>query len=254
METAWAVVGSPRFLSRLRLYARRITSDASLARLTRAAKTLLFEGGLAYPSTRVPSETGTESKVGIYKLIIGALWLVLMAVWLVSAMGAKKSAIRAPRRQAFLLRLAVLACFLALWRWRLLDFLLARPGEHLALFLAPAVRAVGVAVCAIGVGLAIWARMRLGQNWGMPMSLRQGHELVTDGPYAFVRHPIYTGAIFAMLGSALAADPRWLVLLALFGAYFIYSARAEEKLMSQQFPDRYPDYKTRTKMLIPFVL
>jgi len=192
--------------------------------------------------------------VSIYKLIIGALWLVLMAVWLVSAMGAKKSAGRTPRTQAVFLRVAVLACFLVLWRSHLLVFLFGRPGEHLAQFSPAAVRALGVALCAIGVGLAIWARMRLGRNWGAPMSLRQGHELVTDGPYAFVRHPIYTGAIFAMLGSALAADPRWLVLVALFGAYFIYSARAEEQLMSQQFPDRYPTYKRRTKMLIPFVL
>jgi len=60
---------------------------------------------------------------------------------------------------------------------------------------------VGVALCALGIGLAIWARTYLGRNWGMPMSRKENPELVTSGPYAYVRHPIYTGLLIAMLGS-----------------------------------------------------
>jgi protein-S-isoprenylcysteine O-methyltransferase Ste14 len=88
----------------------------------------------------------------------------------------------------------------------------------------------------------------------MPMSLRQGHELVTSGPYTYVRHPIYTGIMLAMIGSALAVGLLWLLLFALYFAYFLFSARTEEKMMLAQFPGTYPAYRRRTKMLVPFVL
>ena len=85
------------------------------------------------------------------------------------------------------------------------------------------------------------------------MSLRQGHELVTSGPYALVRHPIYTGIMLAMIGAAVTLSFLWLILFTLYFAYFIVSARTEEKMMLAQFPDTYPAYRRRTKMLIPFV-
>jgi protein-S-isoprenylcysteine O-methyltransferase Ste14 len=87
----------------------------------------------------------------------------------------------------------------------------------------------------------------------MPMSRKQDPELVTTGPYAFVRHPIYTGIILMMLGSAIAASPFWVVPLILFGAYFVFSARREEAFMLAQFKEQYRDYMKRTKMLLPFV-
>lgn len=88
----------------------------------------------------------------------------------------------------------------------------------------------------------------------MPMSRKESPELVTTGPYALVRHPIYTGIVLAMLGSALAQSLFWLAPLALGGAYFTYSARSEERLMTEQFQDQYPPYKKRTKMFVPFIL
>ncbi len=79
-------------------------------------------------------------------------------------------------------------------------------------------------------------------------------ELVTTGPYAFVRHPIYTGIFLAMLGSTIGLSIFWLLPLFLVGGYFIHCARQEEKLLLAQFPERYPAYKRRTKMFLPFVL
>jgi protein-S-isoprenylcysteine O-methyltransferase Ste14 len=112
----------------------------------------------------------------------------------------------------------------------------------------------GVTLCALGVALAIWARVYLGKNWGMPMSRKEHPELVTTGPYAYVRHPIYTGLLLAMFGSAIAETAFWLVPLVVVGAYFIYSARSEEKGMVEEFPERYPAYQKRTKILVPFLL
>ena len=113
---------------------------------------------------------------------------------------------------------------------------------------------IGVVFCALGIGLAILARVYLGRNWGMPMSQKENPELVTTGPYGFVRHPIYAGMLLAMLGSAIGSSVFWVLPLILFGAYFIHSARREETLMITQFPDQYPSYIKRTKMLLPFVL
>jgi protein-S-isoprenylcysteine O-methyltransferase Ste14 len=86
------------------------------------------------------------------------------------------------------------------------------------------------------------------------MTLKQGHELVTTGPYAYVRHPIYSGVLLAMFGSVLVMSLLWLVVLLLNGLQFIYAARREEQLMLKTFPNEYADYMKRTKMIIPFVM
>jgi protein-S-isoprenylcysteine O-methyltransferase Ste14 len=76
--------------------------------------------------------------------------------------------------------------------------------------------------------------------------------LVTWGPYRFVRHPIYTGILFMLVGTSLLY-PLAAIPSAAFIAYFVYSARREERDMQRQFPDAYPSYRQRSKMLIPFV-
>jgi len=86
------------------------------------------------------------------------------------------------------------------------------------------------------------------------MTQKQDPELVTSGPYRYVRHPIYSGILLATLGSAVASSIFWLTIFAISGIYFVYSAVIEEKLMVKQFPKTYPLYKTKTKMLIPFIL
>jgi len=62
---------------------------------------------------------------------------------------------------------------------------------------------IGALLFACGIALAVWARLHLGRNWGMLMTQRAEPELVTSGPYSFVRHPIYSGLLTAMLGTAL---------------------------------------------------
>jgi protein-S-isoprenylcysteine O-methyltransferase Ste14 len=118
----------------------------------------------------------------------------------------------------------------------------------------PIVQAVGVTLLALGLGLAVWARIYLGRNWGMPMTRKEEPELVTSGPYRFVRHPIYAGLLVAILGTALATNLYWLIALGVLGVYFGYSARVEEGLMARAFPTAYPRYRAKTKMLIPFVV
>jgi protein-S-isoprenylcysteine O-methyltransferase Ste14 len=63
---------------------------------------------------------------------------------------------------------------------------------------------IGAAVTVLGLLFAIWARHHLGSNWSQAVTVKQGHELITNGPYALVRHPIYTGILTGFLGSAIA--------------------------------------------------
>jgi protein-S-isoprenylcysteine O-methyltransferase Ste14 len=107
---------------------------------------------------------------------------------------------------------------------------------------------------AAGLGVAIWARVNLGRNWGMPTTEKTEPELVTSGPYRYVRHPIYSGLLLATLGTALATNLTSLIVVAVLTAYFYYAATVEERNLTQTFPTAYPTYRSSTKMLIPFVL
>jgi len=113
--------------------------------------------------------------------------------------------------------------------------------------------ALGLVLFGIGLGFAIWARMEIGRNWGTPMSQKDEPELVTDGPYHLVRHPIYSGILVAGVGTAVALSWLWIIAMALAGVYFAYSATVEERYLTEQFPDTYPQYRRSTKMLVPFI-
>jgi protein-S-isoprenylcysteine O-methyltransferase Ste14 len=188
----------------------------------------------------------------IFQWIIPALWLLFAVYWAVSAIGAKRSLGTTAWWKQGLLRGGIAVLTLAAIH-------LAGAGHALRgaqSYQAHSVLlgAIGAALVLLGVGLAIFARVYLGRNWGMPMSRKEEPELVTGGPYTLVRHPIYSGIILAMLGSAIGESIIWALPLVLFAPYFIYSARREEELMREQFPAQYPDYMRRTKMIVPLVL
>jgi protein-S-isoprenylcysteine O-methyltransferase Ste14 len=184
----------------------------------------------------------------IYQEIIGVLWIILLLFWLVSAGFAKRTTKRTYGTwvMRFIMVVIVIAAF-STGNQKLL-------AESFAIR-SQTVQLIGVIVAALGAALAIWARVYLGRNWGMPMSLKENPELVTTGPYAYIRNPIYTGLLLAALGSGLVIGfLLWFVVFVLMGAYFIYSAKKEEGIMLREFPDTYPSYKARTKMLIPWIL
>jgi protein-S-isoprenylcysteine O-methyltransferase Ste14 len=176
------------------------------------------------------------------KISIGVLWVVFWVYWLASAAGAKRGS---RSRRTWPPRLIIVVLVLVLLR-------VFRPGS-LAVD-DPILEAVGTVLFLAGLGLAVWARIYLGNNWGMPMTQKDDPELVTSGPYRLVRHPIYSGILLAILGTTLATTLYWLIALIVMGAYFLYSARVEERLMAETFPEAYPSYRASTKMLIPFLL
>jgi protein-S-isoprenylcysteine O-methyltransferase Ste14 len=188
----------------------------------------------------------------IYNWLIVALWLIFIAYWAVMAMGAKRTVGARFWGREIGLRLGVIVLIVLALRIPAVRHALQGARAHAA-GISPLLGLGGVALCALGIAFAIYARSHLGRNWGMPMARKESPELITSGPYAAVRHPIYTGIFIAMLGSAIGTSPFWLIPLVLFGIYFVYSARKEEKLMMAQFPQQYPQYMSRTKMFVPLV-
>jgi protein-S-isoprenylcysteine O-methyltransferase Ste14 len=176
------------------------------------------------------------------KTAIAIAWIIFWIYWLASAFGVKEG--RASRRRVPLNGLSALSVILLLRVFR---------GGSLAVH-SPVLGAVGAVVFASGIALAIWARVHLGRNWGMPMTQKAEPELVTSGPYRLVRHPIYSGLLVGLLGTALATNLIGLIIVAILGAYFYYSASVEEKNLIATFPAAYPTYRSTTKMLIPYVL
>lgn len=183
--------------------------------------------------------------------ILAGGWAVFWIYWFISAIGVKRTA-RYQNREIWAARVTVWLVALALFRLHVLgsgssgDLLSTQSNEYWL--------AVGLGLFLIGLGGAVWARLNIGKNWGMPTTLKENPELVTTGPYRFIRHPIYSGILLALLGTALATSFSWLLVLGLCGVYFVYSAFVEERNLTRQFPQAYPIYRQRTKMLIPLVL
>jgi protein-S-isoprenylcysteine O-methyltransferase Ste14 len=188
--------------------------------------------------------------MNMYRSLIGACWLVLVVFWTVTAIGAKQNIGRPQFRKGIAVRLAIIVLIVLAFRLPPLRQLLLNVQRHIA---GNAIAGVlGVVLCALGIAFAIWARVHLGKNWGMPMSQKANAELVMTGPYARVRHPIYSGILLAMLGSTIGASVFWLLPLLLFASYFVYSARREEELMVSLFPEDYGAYMKRSNMLLPW--
>ena len=177
--------------------------------------------------------------------VIYSLWIVFWLAWLVAGLTAKRAALS--RMGQFVgLRLAIFVIVYLVIRFGVLK------GHH-AIVSSPVLQGIGMALFLLGLGTAVWARVHLGRNWGTPMSEKMDAELVTTGPYRYIRNPIYSGIILAAIGTSVAISWYWLVAVLLMGAYFVYSANVEEQTMQRLFPDTYPEYQRSTKKLIPFL-
>ena len=109
-------------------------------------------------------------------------------------------------------------------------------------------------IIAIGLLFAVWARIHLGRNWSGSVTIKQEHELITSGPYAIVRHPIYTGLLLALIGTAMArAEWRGLLAVLIATAALWRKFRVEERWMTEQFGQQYKAYGARVPALVPGV-
>jgi len=180
----------------------------------------------------------------IFIWVIYALWLALIVYLTVSAGGAKRDT-QSHLLQSSGLMLAMMAAFLLPYL-PIFSFVNFAPVH-------PVASGVGVIMCVAGIAILISGRRHLGRNWSQTVAAKQGHELVTSGPYRYVRHPMYAGGCIACIGSAIVAGGAFIFLLVFLGAIFVWRVGAEDRLMERQFPNEYPKYKKRTKAMLPFV-
>jgi protein-S-isoprenylcysteine O-methyltransferase Ste14 len=179
---------------------------------------------------------------------INALWILLGLYWLISSLKLKKIKQRATWRQRLRYGLPLLAAF----------FLLARPEARYGWLGArfvpatPGVAWLGVLLTAAGVAVALWARWHLGSNWSGVVTLKEGHELIRTGPYRAIRHPIYTGILLGLLGTAMAmGEVRGLLAVAIAWLSFYVKARREESFLIHEFGEKFEAHAKQTGMFLP---
>jgi len=180
--------------------------------------------------------------------IVNALWIVLTTVWILGALRASPAA----RRQPFEQRLAYLFLLIfgsaLLWRRPLGPFSLRFVPQ------TPQSGWIGVAVALSGIAFAIAARLYLGRNWSGAVTVKKDHQLIRGGPYSVVRHPIYSGVLLGLLGTAIVVgEVRALLGVIVIAIGFRVKSLTEERYMEEEFGDEYRIYKRRVKALIPLV-
>lgn len=179
-------------------------------------------------------------------------WIALGLVWAIGALFTNKTVDRESTfsRLSYSLPLGLIAWFLYRPETsQLFPFLIDRVFPE-----NQAVWWIGLAIETAGVAFAIWARFTLGKLWSGTITFKEGHRLVQSGPFAITRHPIYTGALVAVLGTALNhGNVRDLIVPAILILGFSMKISKEEKLMAEHFGDEHRDYRARVRRLIPFV-
>jgi len=187
----------------------------------------------------------------LYKYLFPAMWIGYFAYW--GAMSRKvKVTERSESAPSRLIRMVSMACAMALlWLPHVpLPWL-----EKRFLPLSAWCFWIGAAITAGGLLFSIWGRRYLGSNWSQSVTVKEGHELITSGPYALVRHPIYTGLLLGFLGCAVAlGEWRGLVAVALVFAVLWRKLRLEEKWMCAHFGEPYEAYSQRVAALLPHIL
>jgi len=177
----------------------------------------------------------------IYRQLMLGLWLAWLLYWVIAALGAKTT----QRRESLGSRLShvvplLIGVALIVWPLPLLPH---RPLTY----------AVGLGLLMLGLAFTVWARVYLGRNWSGTVTLKEGHELIRSGPYAYVRHPIYTGLLVALLGSAVGCgELRAMIGLCVVAGAFIRKLRIEERFMREIFPGQYQRYCAQVPSLVPF--
>lgn len=181
-----------------------------------------------------------------FRLVIDLCWAVFVVVWAVSALFVKRTV----ERSLGWARLAALGVVVAL-------YVVVRPFPGLRRELwtrTPVVGLVATLLTLVGLAIALWARAALGRNWSGTIAFKQDHELILRGPYAWVRHPIYSGLLLMALGTAVESTRlSSFIFLGVLVVVLMLKARAEEQLMLRHFPDAYADYRRHVKALIPGV-
>jgi protein-S-isoprenylcysteine O-methyltransferase Ste14 len=181
--------------------------------------------------------------------LIDGAWLLLAAFWLMAALRSKKAS-RTEGSGERLVHIAFMAVGFALLynsapsglNWMNRSFVADRRW----------IDWLGAWLTLSGVLFAIWARATIGREWSGEVQIKQGHRLIRSGSYAHIRHPIYTGLLLAVSGTALAnGEYRALIGLAVICLGFARKAKKEESFLAEQFGPAFEDHRRHTGFFLP---
>lgn len=188
--------------------------------------------------------------------VVSAGWIIFVIYWFISAWSVKPIRETSGWLRGNWYPILYLIGFSFMINFKFLSRL-GIPRNKLAILLLPHTIVLSIIILILmsaGLMVAIVARSTLARNWSGAVALKEGHELITTGPYQFVRHPIYTGMLLMILGTALSLDTvgaciGFLIIL----AGVLLKMQQEEVLLTKHFAQDYLSYKKRTKILIPFI-
>ena len=187
----------------------------------------------------------------LHIISFAALWLGYQGYWSVKSRSVKASTAKEPLPSR-LVRLVVM--LVAIGLLVLLDIPLGLLDDRF-LPTGEGTFWAGFVIAAVGLGFSVWGRRHLGGYWSQAVTLKEDHRLITSGPYAFVRHPIYSGLLLGLLGSAIAiGEIRGLAAVALVFSVLWQKLRLEERWMRERFGTSYENYAAKVAALVPYIL
>ncbi len=179
------------------------------------------------------------------------VWMAWVVSWVVAAFWADRAAARPALGQEWLYRVVTFVGGILLYygvRSR------AYGGPSHLWTLGPRAEWALVGIIVLSLAFTWWARLYLGALWSSSVTKKADHHVVDTGPYAIVRHPIYTGMIAALLAVALQIGTVWaLAGVVVMTIGFWIKARLEERFLREQLgAEAYDSYRRRVPMLVPF--
>jgi protein-S-isoprenylcysteine O-methyltransferase Ste14 len=178
-------------------------------------------------------------------LVFAVAWAGLGLLWAAPAKGPQSAEFKWYRP----IRLLILAAVFALLFWR--DTAIGVLGKRFAPDVV-ALGIVGFALAVCGLFVASWSRMALGRYWSDKVILQTEHRLIRSGPYSCMRHPLYSGVLLAVLGTALVlGEVRGLVSFTVLLVNYAIKAKREERILAERFGTEFNTHLARTGFLLP---
>lgn len=197
--------------------------------------------------------TKIEKMSEYIKIGLKVTWLILLTYWFISGFSAKKAEHQEPffkRIVQYWLPLIFAILLLGPGEWFGHSWLRENFIEHTNL-----VGITGLIISVLGAIIACASRYMLGKNWSLSVQRKENHQLVQDGIYKIVRHPIYTGLLLLFIGNAIiVGDYRAIIAVLIVFVSLWLKLKKEEKVLTETFGTKYTEYKNRTKALIPYLL
>jgi protein-S-isoprenylcysteine O-methyltransferase Ste14 len=184
----------------------------------------------------------------IWRYLIEGPWVVFLAYWVIGALKTRRTVSQESFASRYVVLVVEVLGFLLLFNDNFEFGILGQSVVGRTYTLA----ITGVVLTWTGIALALWARWHLGQYWSARITLKENHKLIRTGPYARLRHPIYSGIDLAAIGSALTID-RWRCVLGvvLIVLGYVIKARREESMLTGQFGEEFTEHCRHTGFLFP---